>query len=158
LPPAVLPSEPAPTTQTEAAEVSPPPSIEHAPVTASNAAPEAEPAQQKPAELASATPVQKKASPAKPAKAATAPPSRPLVTANGRWRVQFGAYGSSDLAKGQWAQLSRKIGVLKGLQPSYEPVGALTRLRINSLADRAAAERLCSAAKAAGQTCFAIAP
>lgn len=81
-----------------------------------------------------------------------------MTTQQGRWRVQFGAYGSIDLARGQWGTLSKKLGVLAGLSPSYEPFGALTRLRVNSLADRSAAEKLCAAAKAAGQACFAIAP
>jgi hypothetical protein len=54
--------------------------------------------------------------------------------------------------------LSKKIGALSSLRPSYEPVGALTRLRINALTDRAAAEMLCAAAKAVDQACFTIAP
>jgi TPR repeat protein len=99
--------------------------------------------------LASAAPVK---SPVKPA----ASPS--LTSAQGRWRVQFGAYGSLDIARGQWSLLSKKITALASLKPSYEPFGALTRLRVNSLNDRPSAEKLCSAAKAAGQACFAIAP
>jgi cell division septation protein DedD len=106
-----------------------------------------------PVEMASATPSARTASPATTAQGASS-----MTTRQGRWRVQFGAYGSIDLAKGQWGTLSKKLGVLAGLSPSYEPFGALTRLRVNSLADRSAAEKLCAAAKAAGQACFLIAP
>lgn len=123
----------------------------------------------KAAPLAS-TPTAPAKPPAKPAMAASAPPpqralpagkpvnSSPLATAHGRWRVQLGAYGSLDVARGQWSSLSRRIGLLAGLSPSYEPFGALTRLRVNSLADRSAAEKLCAAAKAAGQACLPVAP
>ena len=106
----------------------------------------------KPAVLASATPPQRTVPTGKPANTAS------LSTAQGRWRVQLGAYGSLEVAKGQWSALSKKIGLLAGLNPSYEPFGAFTRLRVNSLADRSAAERLCAAAKAAGQPCFPVAP
>jgi len=99
----------------------------------------------KPAVIASATPPQRTANPS-------------LFTAQGRWRVQLGAYGSLDVAKGQWNALSKKIGLLAGFSPSFESFGAFTRLRINSLADRSAAEKLCAAAKAAGQACFPVAP
>jgi uncharacterized protein len=92
------------------------------------------------------------------AKTPAATATAALVSSGGRWRVQFGAYGSMELAKGQWSMLSKKISALAALKPSYEPVGALTRLRINSLADRSAAEKLCAAAKTVGQACFAIAP
>jgi cell division septation protein DedD len=93
-----------------------------------------------------------------PAAAPRPAPAASLASAGGRWRVQFGAYGSAEGARGQWSILSRKMSALSGLRPSYEPFGALTRLRVGPLADRAAADRLCSAAKAAGQACIAIAP
>ena len=88
--------------------------------------------------------------------AATPPPAAPAPS--GRWRVQLGAYGSAEAARGQWAALSRKIGALSGLQPTYEQAGKFTRLRVGPLADRAAADRLCASAKAAGQGCFTVAP
>ena len=92
---------------------------------------------------------------AKPA----APAAKPAAPApSGRWRVQLGAYGSAEAARGQWAALSRKIGALSGLQPTYEQAGKFTRLRVGPLADRAAADRLCASAKAAGQGCFTVAP
>lgn len=105
--------------------------------------------------------------PAPPMKAASLAPAQPAanparssarIALDGRWRVQLGAYSSVELARGQWTMLSKKIGLLGGVKPSYEPFDALTRLRVNSLADRSAAHKLCAASKAAGQACFAIAP
>jgi TPR repeat protein len=88
------------------------------------------------------------------------PPAAPApAAAVGRgWRAQLGAYGSPAAAQAQWASLSRKIGALGGLQPSYEQAGTFTRLRAGPLANKAAADRVCAAAKAAGQACFPVAP
>jgi cell division septation protein DedD len=100
------------------------------------------------------------ARPAPPAPKPVAPAVKPatMASAGGKWRVQLGAYGSVAGARGEWAGLSKRIAALSGLQASYEPAGALTRLRVGPLADRAAADRVCAAAKAAGQACFPIAP
>ena len=87
---------------------------------------------------------------------APAPPR--AVAPSGRWRVQLGAYSSAQAARGQWASLSKRISAFAGLQPSYESAGALTRLRVGPVPSRAAADRLCGAAKAAGQACFPVAP
>ena len=103
------------------------------------------------------------------------PPQRPVATAvvtaprtpaaagkaaaaGGGWRAQLGAYGSQAAAAAQWAALSRRIGGLAGLQPSYEKAGAFTRLRVGPLGSRAAADKVCAQAKAAGQPCFPVAP
>lgn len=99
--------------------------------------------------------------PSKPPAKATAAPAAPapsLASPGGRWRVQLGAFGSPQIARSQWTAISRKVGALSGLQPSYEAYGNLTRLRVGPLANRAAADRLCAAAKAAGQACIPIAP
>jgi cell division septation protein DedD len=74
------------------------------------------------------------------------------------WRAQLGAYGSPAAAQAQWVSLSRKIPALAGLRPSYEKAGALTRLRAGPLATRAAVDKVCASAKAAGQPCFPVAP
>ena len=97
---------------------------------------------------------------AQEAKLAAPKAAKPAVaaTAGGRWRVQLGAYGSAAAARGQWPVLSRKIAALGGLQPSYEPAGKFTRLRVGPLGSRGDAERLCAAAKSAGQACFVVAP
>jgi cell division septation protein DedD len=89
----------------------------------------------------------------------TPKPAQPsLATAGGKWRVQLGAFASPQLARTQWASISQKVGALGGLQPSYEPYNGLTRLRVGPLANRAAADRACAAAKSAGQGCFPVAP
>lgn len=92
--------------------------------------------------------------------ARVAPPPAPprAVAPSGRWRVQLGAFSSAQAARGQWASLSKRISALSGLQPSYESAGAMIRLRAGPVPSRAAADRLCGAAKAAGQACFPVAP
>jgi cell division septation protein DedD len=93
------------------------------------------------------------------AKPAAAPaPARPIATPGGRWRVQLGAYSNAGAARTTWNAVSKRIGALGGLQPSFEQAGAVTRLRVGPLGDRAAATRVCAAAKAAGQACFPVAP
>ena len=99
---------------------------------------------------------------AKAAAPAAKPADKPAVqtakaSSGGKWRVQLGAYGSQAAAQGQWTKLS-KIGGLAGLSPSYEPAGKLTRLRVGPLASKAAADKACAAAKAAGQACFPVGP
>lgn len=94
---------------------------------------------------------------ARPAPAQSAAASS-LAAPGGKWRVQLGAFGSPEIARSQWSSLSRRIGALSGLQPYYEAHGNFTRLRVGPLANRAAADKLCAAAKASGQACFAVAP
>jgi cell division septation protein DedD len=100
----------------------------------------------------------KPATPPKPAPVQVATP-RPAVAPSpgGKWQVQLGAYGSVAGAKGQWSAISRRVGALSGLQPSFEPAGNFTRLRVGPFADRATADRVCAAAKSAGQACIAVA-
>jgi cell division septation protein DedD len=96
-----------------------------------------------------------------PAAAAPVPAVRtaaaPAAVGTG-WRAQLGAYGSPAAAQAQWVNLSRKIPGLSALRPSYEQAGGFTRLRAGPLATRAAADRVCASAKAAGQACFPVAP
>jgi cell division septation protein DedD len=92
------------------------------------------------------------------ARPAPAPAPASLATPGGGWRAQLGAYGSPAAAQVQWNVLSRKIPALASLRPSYEKAGAFTRLRAGPLGSRAAADRLCAAAKAVGQPCFSVAP
>ncbi len=84
--------------------------------------------------------------------------ARPDTARGGAWRAQLGAFPSPAAAQAQWASLSRRIAALGGLQPYYEKAGAFTRLRVGPLANRAAADRVCAASKAAGQACFVVAP
>jgi cell division septation protein DedD len=53
--------------------------------------------------------------------------------------------------------ISRKAG-FAGLQPIMTKAGAVTRLQAGPVASRAAADRICGAAKAAGSACFPVAP
>jgi len=113
----------------------------------------------KPARVAgSATAKARPTEPVKTAAPKAAPPKAAAPAASGRWRVQLGAYSSPASAREQWEAASKKIAALKGLQPYYEPAGKLTRLRVGPLTDKAAAERLCASAKAAGQGCYTVAP
>lgn len=93
-----------------------------------------------------------------PAKTPTPKPAQePTVVAasGGKWQVQLGAYGSQDGAATAWRKLSGKLG---GLNPSYQKAGAVVRLRAGPLADKAAAEKACAAAKSGGSACFPVAP
>jgi tetratricopeptide (TPR) repeat protein len=105
-------------------------------------------------------PVRTAAAPPRPApaplRAATAPVQ--AAAAAGGWRVQLGAYGNAANAQRAWAGLKAKVGALGSLQPQYVAAGAVTRLRAGPLASRAAADRVCAAAKAAGAACFPVAP
>ena len=103
-----------------------------------------------------------------PIPAAKAPPPAakpaPVATAaaapapGGRWRIQLGAFPSPQAARAEWPVLKGRIGALAAFEPSYEPFRQFTRLRVGPLANRAAAERLCAAAKSAGRDCFTVAP
>jgi TPR repeat protein len=89
---------------------------------------------------------------------AAAKPAPAPVAVGGRWRVQLGAYGNAGAARVQWMSLTKRVGALGGLQPSYEQAGAFTRLRVGPLASRTDADKVCAAAKSAGQACFTVAP
>ncbi|HEX8450204.1 MAG TPA: SPOR domain-containing protein, partial [Allosphingosinicella sp.] len=100
-----------------------------------------------------------------PVKGAGPTPKRPAAVpapaaaaAGGRWRVQLGAFGSPANAQRAWAGLKGKVGAFGPLQPNYVAAGAVTRLQAGPLPSRAAADRVCAAAKAAGAACFPVAP
>ena len=96
------------------------------------------------------------AAPAPGRPAAAAP--KPAPQAAGGWRVQLGAYGNAANARRQWDALRAKVGALGALQPSFVAAGPVTRLQAGPVASRAAADRVCAAAKAAGAACFPVAP
>ena len=54
--------------------------------------------------------------------------------------------------------LHGKVGALGALRPITVAAGPVTRLQAGPLASRAAADKVCAAAKAAGSACFPIAP
>jgi hypothetical protein len=96
---------------------------------------------------------------ARPAPRPAAPaPARAVAAAGGKWKVQLGAFGNAAGAQRAWAALRGKVGALASLQPQYVAAGAVTRLRAGPLADRASADRVCAAARAAGAACFPVAP
>jgi cell division septation protein DedD len=89
------------------------------------------------------------------------PPSKaaaPAPASAGRWRVQLGAFSSAANARKAWDGLRSRAGALGGLQPHFVPAGAVTRLQAGPFASRAAADKACGAAKAAGSACFPVAP
>jgi cell division septation protein DedD len=106
---------------------------------------------QRPVRTAVATPAPKPAAP-RPAPAA-AP-----AGGGGGWRVQLGAFSSAANAQKQWGVLRGKVAAFGGLRPITQQAGAVTRLQAGPLANRAAADRVCAAAKAAGSACFPVAP
>lgn len=101
------------------------------------------------------------ASPAPAQSAANGPaakaPAPVRTAATGRWRIQLGAYNNPAAARTQWGVLSKKVGVLGAMQPSYEQAGKFTRLRTGPFGTRAEAEKACVAARSAGQACFSVA-
>lgn len=93
-----------------------------------------------------------------PAAAEARRPARTEVAASagGHWRIQLGAFSSPANAHHAWESIRGKG--LGGLQPVFTPAGAVTRLQAGPLASKAAAEKACAAAKAAGSACFPVAP
>ena len=94
-----------------------------------------------------------KAAPARPSPARAMP-----AQARGGWRVQLGAFGNAANAQRQWQGLRGRVAALAGLQPNLVAAGAVTRLQAGPLPNRAAADRVCAAAKQAGSACFPVAP
>jgi cell division septation protein DedD len=85
-------------------------------------------------------------------------PAAAAAAAGGGWRVQLGAFGNAANARTQWDVLSGKSSAFAGLRPIIAQAGAVTRLQAGPVANRAAADRVCAAAKAAGSACFPVAP
>lgn len=95
--------------------------------------------------------------PSAPGRQAAAP--APVASAaDGRWRIQLGAFSNAANAQRHWAAVKGKAGALASLQPQVVPAGSVTRLQAGPLASRAEATRACAAAKAAGSACFPVAP
>jgi uncharacterized protein len=105
------------------------------------------------------TPTTPKATAAKPvltapkiaaAKPVPAPAKAPMV-ANGKWRIQLGAFGQHKSAEALYGKLSAKLG---GRQAYYIPVGAMVRLQAGPFESRAAASAAC--ARLTPQPCFPV--
>jgi len=82
----------------------------------------------------------------------------PAPAAGGGWKVQLGAFGNAGNARAAWNALRARAPGLGGLSPMLVPAGPVTRLQAGPLASRAAADKACAAAKAAGSACFPVAP
>jgi hypothetical protein len=110
-----------------------------------------------PSPRVAARPAQQRPAAAAPVRVAAAQPA-PAPARGGGWRIQLGAFGNSQNAQRQWNILRAKVGAFAGLQPTMVRAGAITRLQAGPLASRAAADRICAAAKSAGSACFPVAP
>jgi uncharacterized protein len=120
-----------------------------------------------PADLPASVPGTNYTPPALPGEAAAPPTpvaSAPRVTpsaprpavaatpaANGRWRVQLGAFGAEAGARQLWTRLAPR---LSGATADYVRAGAVVRLQAGPYATRAAAEAACAAVRP--QACFAV--
>jgi uncharacterized protein len=91
-----------------------------------------------------------------PVVAVAAPAPKPAV--GGNWRVQLGAFGNASSASALWNKLQGRVSALGPYQSFIVPAGAITRLQAGPLPNRAAADKLCSAVKAAGNACLPVAP
>ncbi len=97
-----------------------------------------------------------------PVKVAATPaptPRPPVETASGgAWRVQLGAFSEGARANALWTSLRSRVGALAAYQPMIVRAGPVTRLQAGPIASRAAADKLCSAVRAAGQACVPVTP
>jgi tetratricopeptide (TPR) repeat protein len=98
------------------------------------------------------------AAPVPPSRPAAQPAARTAAAPAGQWRIQLGAFGTAANARRHWDSVRAKAGALAGLQPAFVAAGAVTRLQAGPVASRAAADRLCAAAKGAGSACLPVAP
>lgn len=147
----VPPSKPAPIVSKPLAEA-PKPEKKIAAVT-----PQIKPAAPKPAAAKPTAP--KPAAPKETPKVEKPAPVQAAPVASGKaWRVQLGAFSEAGKAKALWGTLQGKIAGLSGLQSYVVPAGAVHRLQAGPLASRAAADKICASAKAAGQACLPVAP
>ncbi|BCA61933.1 hypothetical protein HMP09_1167 [Sphingomonas sp. HMP9] len=96
---------------------------------------------------AQSKPAPVKAAPARSVAAKPAP-----ARATGNWRIQLGAFRDQGNAETLW---NRVRGKLRGAQPYYAKVGAVTRLQAGGFASKADANRACSTA---GVPCVIVAP
>jgi hypothetical protein len=88
----------------------------------------------------------------RPAAPRPAAPEPVVASANGRWRIQLGAYSSEDNARRAWGAVAGRLG---GLRPILVHAGTVYRLQAGPLASRGAADQACSRAHTA---CFPVAP
>lgn len=94
--------------------------------------------------------------PERPVTARLSPPTGPVATSG--WVVQLGAYESLPIARGAWANLSRRHASLSAHDgvTSSASVGGRTvfRLSATGFANRNAANGVCASVRRAGGNCF----
>ncbi len=106
--------------------------------------------------------------PAKPtqvaeAKAPAATPAPTVSAASGGFQVQLASVASEDLAQAEWKRFSTRNKQLAAMTPAIIKAdlgekGTYYRLRVGPLADKAAADDLCSALAADKISCIVIKP
>ena len=97
---------------------------------------------------------------AKSSKPAKSPPksiSADEVT-GGPWKVQLGAFGTTDRARDRWQQLTAKVTALAGYDQHIAAAGTVQRLQASGISSKAAAQALCAKVRSAGGDCLVIAP
>ncbi|MGL5836895.1 MAG: SPOR domain-containing protein [Sphingorhabdus sp.] len=109
------------------------------------------------------TPAPKPVAQPKPAKVSATPPplkTKPIASPSGKWRVQFGAFGSDANAERLWNSLEARVSDLAALTPYLAESGSIIRLQAGPLSSRAAADALCSKVRAnvPGQACIVVVP
>ncbi|MCW9044142.1 MAG: SPOR domain-containing protein [Pseudopelagicola sp.] len=80
---------------------------------------------------------------------------------SGTRMVQLGAYGSADIARGEWDKLHKRFGEYLGdktrvIQKAQSGGRTFYRLRVMGFADLSDARRLCSALKAQNADCIPV--
>ncbi|QJB68369.1 SPOR domain-containing protein [Parasphingorhabdus halotolerans] len=76
------------------------------------------------------------------------------AVADGKWRVQLGAFSDENKAKNLWGNLESRVTALANTQPYLVKAGGITRLQAGPFATRAQAETMCSNVKATGNACI----
>ncbi len=99
-----------------------------------------------------------------PAKVVVAPkpsvrpatPRPPAPAANGKWRIQLGAFGTEANATKLWNSLEAKVSDLGNVTPYLVAAGKVTRLQAGPFASRGSADSMCVKVKATGQGCLVV--
>jgi cell division septation protein DedD len=95
---------------------------------------------------------------------AAVPPPAPAANASGpAWRIQLASLTSEAAARSEWQRMQKANEDLLGrlqlsLQTARLEKGTYHRIQAGPLADRAAADAVCSALKARKQDCLVVAP
>ncbi|MFC3713132.1 SPOR domain-containing protein [Sphingoaurantiacus capsulatus] len=90
-------------------------------------------------------------------KTAAASPAPIQTAANGRWRVQLGAFSQRGMAVEAWTALKNsQPAVVAGAEPTYAEAGKMIRLQLGPFASKGDAQRLCGKLQTVGRNCFVV--